>query len=59
MLRTLRCDQTDLGQMATQRIERRCALAGEQLARPMAHQRGLVVDERTGTNRWPGRLIAS
>ena len=30
--------------MATQRIERRCALAREQLARPMAHQRGLVVD---------------
>src|SRR5277367_906667 len=30
--------------MAAQSIERRGALAGEQLARPMAHQRGLVVD---------------
>ena len=30
--------------MAAQSIERRRALAGEQLARPMAHQLGLVVD---------------
>jgi hypothetical protein len=30
--------------MAAQSIERRRALAGEQLARPMVHQLGLVVD---------------
>src|SRR5271166_2664647 len=44
----LRRDDADLGQMAAQRIERRRALAGEQFARPMAHQLGLVVDR---TNR--------
>ena len=44
MLRALRRNEADLGQMAAQSIERRRALAGEQLARPMAHQRGLVVD---------------
>ena len=59
MLRTLRCDQTDLGQMATQRIERRCALAGEQLARPMAHQRGLVVDRTHRHEPLAWTLIAS
>ncbi len=48
VLRTLRRDDADLGQMAAQRIERRRALAGEQFARPMAHQLGLVVDR---TNR--------
>ena len=44
MLRALRRDEADLGQMAAQSVERRRALAGEQLARPMAHQLGLVVD---------------
>src|ERR1700729_1593720 len=44
MVRALRRDEADLGQMAAQSIERRRALAGEQLARPMAHQLGLVVD---------------
>jgi hypothetical protein len=38
MVRALRRDKADLGQMAAQSIERRRALAGEQLARPMAHQ---------------------
>ena len=44
MLRALRRDEADLGEMAAQRIERRRALASEQLARPMAHQLGLVLD---------------
>jgi hypothetical protein len=35
--------------MPTQRVEKRCALAGELLARPMAHQLGLIVD-RTHRN---------
>src|SRR5277367_5815306 len=51
MLRALRRDEADLGQMTAQSIERRRALAGEQLARPMAHQRGWLSIERTGTNR--------
>src|ERR1700722_1546498 len=37
MVRALRRDEADLGQMAAQSIERRRALASEQLARPMAH----------------------
>ena len=44
MLRALRRDDADLGEMAAQSVERRRALAGEQLARPMAYQFGLVVD---------------
>jgi hypothetical protein len=44
LVRALRCDEADLGQTAAQSIERRRALAGEQLARSMAHQFGLVVD---------------
>src|SRR5271168_1456386 len=44
MLRALRRDEADLGKMTAQSIERRRTLAGEQLARPMAHQRGLVLD---------------
>src|SRR5208337_71718 len=48
MLRALRRDEADLGQMAAQGVERRRALASEQLARPMAHQRGLVVDRTHG-----------
>ena len=44
MVRALRRDEADLGQMAAQSIERRRALAGEQLARSMAHQVGLVID---------------
>jgi hypothetical protein len=44
MLRALRRDDADLGQMRAQRVERRRPLAGEQLAGPMAHQLGLVLD---------------
>jgi hypothetical protein len=44
MLRALRRDEADFGQMASQSVEKRRALAGEQLARPVAHQVGLVVD---------------
>ena len=44
MLRALRRDDADLSEMAAQSVERRRTLAGEQLARPMAHQLGLVVD---------------
>ena len=44
MLRALRRDDADLGQMPAQRVERRRPLAGEQLAGPMAHQLGLVLD---------------
>ena len=60
MLRALRRDDADLGQMAAQSVERRRALAGEQLARPMAHQRGLVLD-RTHRHEAAGQdaLLAS
>src|SRR5271167_1363843 len=44
MLRALRRVDADLGQMPAQRVERRRPLAGEQLAGPMAHQLGLVLD---------------
>ena len=44
MLHALRRDDADLSEMPAQSVERRRALAGEQLARPMAHQFGLVVD---------------
>ena len=55
-----RRDEADLGQMGAQSIERRHALASEQLARPMAYRfLAWFSIERTGTNRWPGRLIAS
>src|ERR1700734_2765406 len=60
MLRALRRDEADLGQMAAQSVERRRALAGEQLARPRWRISSAWFSiERTGTNRWPGRLIAS
>ena len=36
--------EANLGKMHAQSVERRRALAGEQLAPPMARQRGLVVD---------------
>ena len=44
MVRALRRDEADLGEMAAQSVERRRALASEQLARPMAHQFGLILD---------------
>ena len=59
MARALRRDKADLGQMASQSIEERRALAGEQLARPMAHQVGLVIDRTHRHEPWPGRPIAS
>jgi hypothetical protein len=37
-------DNADLGQMPAQRVERRGALARQKLARPVAHQLGLVLD---------------
>jgi hypothetical protein len=44
VLHALRPDDADLGEMPAQSVERRRALASEQLARSMAHQFGLVVD---------------
>jgi hypothetical protein len=57
MVRALRRDEADLGQTAAQSIERRRALAGEQLARPMVHQRGLVLDRTIETNPHDSRQI--
>ena len=59
MVRALRRDEADLGQMAAQSIERRRALAGEQLARPMAHQLGLVGDRTHRHEPLARTLIAS
>ena len=48
VMRALRRDDADLGEMPAQGVDERSALAGEQLARPVAHQPGLVVDRAHG-----------
>jgi hypothetical protein len=59
MLRALRRDEADLSQMAAQSIERRRALAGENSRARWCITSAWLAIERTGMNRWPGRLIAS
>jgi hypothetical protein len=59
MLRALRRDEADLGQMARKAIERRRALAGSSSRARWRINAAWFSIERTGTNRWPGRLIAS
>ena len=44
VLRPLRRDDSDLGHVSAQGVNQRRALTGEQFARAMAHQLGLVVD---------------
>jgi hypothetical protein len=59
MLRALRRDDADLGQMPAQRVERRRPLpASSSRARWRINSAWFSID-RTGTNRWPGRPAAS
>ena len=44
MLRSLRGHDPDLCHMPAQRVEERRALAGQEFARPVAHQVGLVLN---------------
>src|SRR5271165_6004340 len=59
VVRALRRDDADLGQMPAQGVERRCALAASNSrARWRINSAWFSID-RTGTNRWPGRPAAS